>query len=96
MVGSESRYQAWLEARGRAGLRRGLTAISAPDARTIQVGPRSFINFASNDYLALRFHPALVEQACAWAKAMARALEAPALSPAISTYSRPSRPRSPS
>ncbi|MGI8724745.1 MAG: aminotransferase class I/II-fold pyridoxal phosphate-dependent enzyme [Methyloceanibacter sp.] len=68
MVGSESRYQAWLEARGRAGLRRGLTAISAPDARTIQVGPRSFINFASNDYLALRFHPALVEQACAWAK----------------------------
>ena len=67
-MGSESRYQAWLEARGRDGLRRGLTAISAPDARTIQVGPRRFINFASNDYLALRFHPALVERACAWTK----------------------------
>lgn len=68
MVGSESRYQAWLEAHGRDGLRRGLTAISASDSRTIRVGPRSFINFASNDYLALRFHPALVEQACTWAK----------------------------
>ena len=67
-MGSESRYQAWLEARGRDGLRRSLTEVSASDSRILRVGGRNFINFASNDYLALRFHPDLVERACAWAR----------------------------
>lgn len=67
-MGSESRYQAWLQARGRDGLRRGLTEISAPDARMLRFGARNFINFASNDYLALRFHPALTARSAEWAR----------------------------
>ena len=49
MVGSERRYQAFLDARGREGLRRYLTAVAAIDARTIRVEGRSYVNLASND-----------------------------------------------
>ncbi|HEV7463370.1 MAG TPA: 8-amino-7-oxononanoate synthase [Methyloceanibacter sp.] len=69
MVGSERRYQAFLEARGREGLRRYLTAVAALDARTIRVEGRSYVNLASNDYLGLRFHQALIARAAEWAKA---------------------------
>ncbi len=68
MPGSESRYGAYLEARERDGLRRGLTAIEARDARTIRIGKETYVNFAGNDYLALRFHPALINRAEAWAE----------------------------
>ena len=68
MVGSESRYEAWLSQRERDGLLRGLTAMATRDARTISVGSRSFVNFASNDYLGLRFHPALTDRAAEWAR----------------------------
>ena len=69
MVGSESRYQAFLDARRRQGLRRFLNQVAAHDARTINVGGRSCVNLASNDYLALRFHKALIRCAAEWAEA---------------------------
>jgi 8-amino-7-oxononanoate synthase len=68
MAASESRYGAYLEGRDHDGLRRGLTEIEAPDARTIRLGDETYVNFASNDYLALRFHPALIERARAFAE----------------------------
>ena len=68
MPGSERSYGAYLEARERDGLRRGLTGIEARDARTIRIGGEAYVNFAGNDYLALRFHPALINRAEAWAE----------------------------
>jgi 8-amino-7-oxononanoate synthase len=66
MVGSESRYGAYLDARAREGLRRDLIQVEAPDARTIGVGGKRYVNCSGNDYLALRFSPALGERAQAW------------------------------
>ena len=68
-MGSESRYQAFLDTRDREGLRRSLSEVAARDARSITVAGRSYVNFASNDYLALRFHKLLIERAGEWAKA---------------------------
>jgi 8-amino-7-oxononanoate synthase len=69
MVGSESRYQAFLDVLGQDRLRRELTTVEARDARTLRVGGRPYINLASNDYLALRFHEALIGRARDWAEA---------------------------
>jgi 8-amino-7-oxononanoate synthase len=69
MVGSERRYQAFLATRSREGLRRSLSEVAALDARSMSVEGRPYVNFASNDYLALRFHKALIERAAEWAKA---------------------------
>ncbi len=63
MPGSESRYEAYLEGRERDGLRRELAAIEARDARTVRIAGEACVNLASNDYLGLRFHPALIERA---------------------------------
>ena len=68
MAGSESRYQAFLEVLARENLRRELVDVEAVDARTIRVKGRAFVSLASNDYLALRFHKALIERAAEWAK----------------------------
>jgi len=68
MVGSESRYQAFLDAVGQDRLRRELTTVAARDARILEAGARAYVNLASNDYLALRFHDALIARACEWAK----------------------------
>jgi 8-amino-7-oxononanoate synthase len=67
MPGSESRYEAYLEGRERDGLRRDLTKIEACDARSVRIGSETCVNLASNDYLGLRFHPALIERARDWA-----------------------------
>ena len=67
MGGSESRYQDFLDAAAREGLRRGLTDMAALDARTVRVKGRDYVNLASNDYLALRFRPELIERAREWA-----------------------------
>src|SRR5680860_812373 len=69
MVGSESRYRVFLDTLGQDHLRRDLTAVTARDARTLEAGGRSYVNLASNDYLALRFHAALIERAREWAAA---------------------------
>lgn len=66
MPASERSYGAYLEARECDGLWRRLVEIEARDARTIRIGDEICVNFASNDYLALRFHPALIERARAW------------------------------
>ena len=68
MPGSESRYQAFLEGLARESLRRKLTEVSPVDARTIRVEGHDYVNLASNDYLALRFHRELIERAREWAE----------------------------
>jgi 8-amino-7-oxononanoate synthase len=69
MARSESRYGAYLDTRDREGLRRDLVPVEARDARAIRIGGTAYLNLASNDYLALRFHEGLVERAKEWAEA---------------------------
>ena len=57
MPGSESSYGAYLEARERDGLRRGLTAIEARDARTIRIGKESLRQFRRQRLSRLALSP---------------------------------------
>jgi 8-amino-7-oxononanoate synthase len=68
MGASESRYQAFLDTLEDQGLRRELVGVEALDARTVRVKGRDYVSFASNDYLALRFHKALIARATEWAE----------------------------
>ena len=69
MTASERSYQAFLDQRDREGLRRSLTEVAAPEGREIRIEGRPYINFSNNDYLGLRFHPALIGRAKEWAEA---------------------------
>ena len=69
MTKSESRYGVYLDRRDREGLRRDLVTVEARDARTIRIEGKPYLNLASNDYLALRFHEGLVERAKQWTEA---------------------------
>jgi 8-amino-7-oxononanoate synthase len=61
-------YQAYCEARAAQNrLRQLQDATLAPGGR-IWRGGRQFVNFASNDYLGLSQHPALIEAACTFAR----------------------------
>lgn len=66
MTRSESRYGTYLAARAEAGLQRSLTDMRPLDARRIEVAGKPYVNFASNDYLALRYHPTILARARLW------------------------------
>jgi 8-amino-7-oxononanoate synthase len=68
MAASESRYRDFLDAHAREGLRRSLLTVAAREARIIGAEGRSYINFASNDYLGLRFNQVLISRSIAWAE----------------------------
>ena len=67
MTRGETRYQTYLDARRATGLTRQLTSLARSDPRTVTVAGRTYVNLASNDYLGLSAHPALVERAQDWA-----------------------------
>ncbi len=69
MAGSESRYQTFLDALEQDRLLRTLSDVAATHARTLDVAGQVYVNFAGNDYLALRFHEALIGRARGWAQA---------------------------
>jgi 8-amino-7-oxononanoate synthase len=61
-------YRAYCDARAEKNLLRRLQpATLAPQGRILRDG-RALVNFASNDYLGLSQHPALVEAACSYAR----------------------------
>jgi 8-amino-7-oxononanoate synthase len=66
MARSESRYGAYLAAQAEQGLQRSLIDMRPLDARLIEVAGQAYVNFSSNDYLALRFHPIVVARAKLW------------------------------
>jgi 8-amino-7-oxononanoate synthase len=69
MIGSEARYRAFLDQRAHQGLRRFLLAVATREARTVHAKDVAYVNFASNDYLGLRFNEALIRRAIEWADA---------------------------
>ncbi|GBF26561.1 8-amino-7-oxononanoate synthase [bacterium MnTg02] len=65
---TERAYSAHLSERHDNGLLRTLHPVQTPAARELVVDGRRYINFASNNYLALTHHPALIAQSRDWAE----------------------------
>ena len=66
----QDRFAAALAERKAKGQHRHLRAVEAARPGFVRRGGREYIDFSSNDYLGLAHHPALIERACAWARAM--------------------------
>jgi 8-amino-7-oxononanoate synthase len=64
---TERAYREFIQKRREEGLLRGFYAFSPVDSRHIAVAGTDYLNFSSNDYLGLRFNPALTERAKDWA-----------------------------
>ncbi|MCX7869874.1 MAG: aminotransferase class I/II-fold pyridoxal phosphate-dependent enzyme, partial [Terrimicrobiaceae bacterium] len=60
----ESHLEAELERLERAGLRRSLRRVVPSPSAKAAIETKTVLNFASNDYLGLATHPALIEAAC--------------------------------
>lgn len=63
---TERAYRDFIQKRREEGLLRSFYDFSPADSRQIAVGGTNYLNFSSNDYLGLRFHPALIERAQEW------------------------------
>lgn len=61
-------YTSFLETKKKNGLFRELVMMSHPDSRLLTVQGRDYINFSSNDYLALGQHPYVKERASEFAQ----------------------------
>lgn len=61
-------YQAYCEARAAQNRLRQLQGATLAPGGRIWRGGRELVNFASNDYLGLSQHPALIEAACSFAR----------------------------
>ena len=64
----ESCYSSYVNALESQDLRRSLKPVVRTNAREIRVDDKSYVNFSSNDYLGLSFHPEIVARSKAWAE----------------------------
>lgn len=64
---TERAYRDFIQKRRETGLLRTFCDLESADSRTLTRAGRDYLNFSSNDYLGLRFHPVLIERSQEWA-----------------------------
>lgn len=64
---TERAYRDFIQKRRETGLLRTFCDLETADSRTLTTDGQAYLNFSSNDYLGLRFHPALIERSKEWA-----------------------------
>lgn len=64
---TERAYRDFIQKRRETGLLRTFCDLETADSRTLTTAGRDYLNFSSNDYLGLRFNPALIERSKEWA-----------------------------